>query len=788
MKILRIILVLLLLFIFNKGLAQIEIPKLTVEKIMQVPDQWIGSLPDNIFWSANSQKVYFDWNPEKNPGTTLYHFSITDLNPEKTPLKEKKELPSRRCDYTQNYDKKVYSKSGDLYLYNVKTGKQKLIFSSLDYITSAQFTNNDEDIAFVIDNNLYLYTFGKGTIKQITNIKEKNNFSGKKEDHVNKQWYINQQKELFNVFEDQNRQKRFEGKQRMILRPERPKPVYIDGDRVFNLQISPDNRFVTFVVANSGGEDQSTEFMRYVTESGYAISDKARAKVGGPQTVFDLYVIDTQKDSSYKVVADDIPGIDEWPEYFKEYGKEFSEPRKVSVFGTKWSDDNKYAVVEIRSLDNKDRWIMLLNPETGKLDLLDRQRDEAWIAGPGISGWGFYGVLEWMPDNKHIWFQSEESGYSHIYKVNVETKQKTAITGGKFEVYDPFISKDGKFWYFTSNEGDPGIRHFYKKPLNGGPRIRLTNMKGNSEVTLSPDEKWMAIRYSYTNKPWEIYLQRNKPGATPKKITSSVTEEFMSYAWRDPEVITFKARDGQDVYARIYRPEKTVKNDAAVIFVHGAGYLQNAHKWWSNYFREYMFHNLLADKGFTVLDIDYRGSAGYGRDWRTGIYRYMGGKDLSDHVDGAHWLIENEDILKDKIGIYGGSYGGFITLMALFTEPDVFAAGAALRSVTDWAHYHHSYTSNILNTPQTDSIAYRRSSPIYFAEGLEAPLLMCHGMVDDNVQFQDIVRLTQRLIELGKDDWELAVYPVEPHSFTEPSSWTDEYKRILKLFEANLVD
>jgi dipeptidyl aminopeptidase/acylaminoacyl peptidase len=240
------------------------------------------------------------------------------------------------------------------------------------------------------------------------------------------------------------------------------------------------------------------------------------------------------------------------------------------------------------------------------------------------------------------------------------------------------------------------------------------------------------------------------------------------------------------VYARLYRPQSAQKNGAGVIFVHGAGYLQNAHKWWSQYFREYMFHNLLADKGYTVLDIDYRGSAGYGRDWRTGIYRHMGGKDLTDQVDGAAWLAATHGIDAKRMGIYGGSYGGFITLMALFTQPDVFKAGAALRSVTDWAHYNHPYTANILNEPVTDSLAYARSSPLYYAEGLKGHLLMCHGMVDVNVHFQDIVRLTQRLIELKKENWELAVYPVEDHAFVEASSWTDEYKRILKLFEAQL--
>jgi dipeptidyl aminopeptidase/acylaminoacyl peptidase len=227
-------------------------------------------------------------------------------------------------------------------------------------------------------------------------------------------------------------------------------------------------------------------------------------------------------------------------------------------------------------------------------------------------------------------------------------------------------------------------------------------------------------------------------------------------------------------------------NGAAVLFVHGAGYLQNVHRGWSSYYREYMFHHLLASKGYTVLDLDYRGSAGYGRDWRTAIYRDMGTPELEDYVAASNWLTENLGIPAERIGIYGGSYGGFMTLMALFKEPDEFGAGAALRSVTDWAHYNHWYTSRILNQPQDDPEAYRRSSPIYFAEGLEDPLLIAHGMVDTNVHFQDVVRLSQRLIELGKTDWEMAVYPVEGHGFVRPDSWTDEYRRILELFERTL--
>jgi dipeptidyl aminopeptidase/acylaminoacyl peptidase len=215
--------------------------------------------------------------------------------------------------------------------------------------------------------------------------------------------------------------------------------------------------------------------------------------------------------------------------------------------------------------------------------------------------------------------------------------------------------------------------------------------------------------------------------------------------------------------------------------------MQNVHRGWSSYSREYMFHNLLVERGYTVLQLDYRGSAGYGRDWRTAIYQHMGGKDLDDQVDGARWLVGTHGVDPKRIGLYGGSYGGFITLMALFTQPDVFAAGASLRPVTDWAHYNHPYTSDILNLPHKDQEAYRRSSPIYFAEGLKGALLICHGMVDTNVHFQDTVRLTQKLIELGKENWELAVYPIENHGFVQPSSWADEYRRILALFDRALA-
>jgi dipeptidyl aminopeptidase/acylaminoacyl peptidase len=452
------------------------------------------------------------------------------------------------------------------------------------------------------------------------------------------------------------------------------------------------------------------------------------------------------------------------------------------------SADGRHLVASARSADNKQRWLVTLDQESGATKVIDVLQDEAWVRESELGG----GSVEFLSDNRRIAFLSERDGWMHLYTLDVaaDGAKPEQMTSGKWEVASAQVSRDGTKFYITTSEVHPGERHIYTVPHDGGARTRLTTMGGSNAATVSPDESMLALVHSYSNKPPEVYLMANRPGAPAKQVTTTPTAEWRSFAWIDPKVITYKARDGVDVYARLFTPEmigaRRDPSRAAVMFVHGAGYLQNAHRYWSTYFREYMFHNLLASRGYVVLDVDYRASAGYGRDWRTAIYRHMGGKDLEDVVDGARHLVAHEQVNPRRIGVYGGSYGGFITLMAMFTTPDVFAAGAALRPVTDWAHYSHGYTSNILNVPQRDAESYRRSSPIYFADGLKGALLICHGMVDTNVHFQDSVRLAQRLIELRKENWELAVYPVENHAFTEETSWADEYRRVLKLFETNL--
>jgi dipeptidyl aminopeptidase/acylaminoacyl peptidase len=776
---------------------------LSVQKIMRDP-KWMGTSPDNYRWSADSKTVFFNWNPENKDKAQPYKVNAAThkVDSAKSDEAEKNAV----INYVYNRDKSLglLEKGGDVYLTNLKSQKETRLTNTLERESNARFLYNN-DVVYQRADNVYQLNLATGELKQLTNF-----VKGKSETPapssrpagrpaptgISQQdlWLKNDQTALFDIIKKRNAESgsRMMGRGRgfgMVndnVKPRVIKPIHLDDDLMAGLVVSPDGKYISYRIIKPAVGNKNTIVPNYVTASGYTEDLNTRTKVGEALSTSITYVFDIEKDSVYAVNVSQIPGIKDLPGYVKDYPKQLeertkkNEDRKVNLNVVNWNESGSFAVVSGRSQDNKDFWILKLDPSTGQLTLIDRQRDEAWIGGPGVGR-----DVKWI-DNQRFYFQSEATGYSHLYTYNVNTGEKRQLTSGKWEVQQVQLSKDKSTFYISANKEHPGITHFYKLNVNGGELVQITSMKGGNEVTLSPDEKWLAINYSYMDKPWELYIQANKPGAKAVKITKSTSAEFDSYQWRQPDLVSFKNRHGDDVYARVYPSKNPHPNKPAVVFVHGAGYLQNVHYWWSQYFREYMFNNMLADNGYTVIDIDYTASSGYGRNHRTGIYRHMGGKDLTDQVDGVKMLVEKYGVNPKNVGLYGGSYGGFITLMGLFKEPDVFKSGAALRSVTDWAHYNHGYTSNILNEPINDPNAYKRSSPIYFADQLKGDLVMLHGMVDVNVHFQDIVRLTQRFIELGKDNWELAVYPVEDHGFVEPSSWTDEYKRIFKLFENTL--
>lgn len=777
----KIIIVALLAFVSFAGQSQEENrSKLELSLIMKGQD-FIGYSPTNIRWSISGEHILFDWNPNLDPGSSPYSYQLSRGITE--PLSP--DFYDMNGDYSVSMveTKDYYLHQGALYHYDRSSKKPKLIYGSSNGLRELQYVHGTNRLIFREGNEVKEYDIASKSLRSIFEFKSGDEPSEKKnETHLSRQ-----EEELFQFIRDEKKENEWQQAQNEKWSTEIAK-FYTGKEAVRFVRISQDGNHLLFgLYTDPNG--QKTEVTHHLSKDGHAYQQAARPKVNDNDPNMRMGIYNFESDTLYFADLTTLKDIRKKPEYLKEYGDsgmEYKTDRNVFIHAPLVSHKGNI-VFDIRAADNKDRWIVGLDIKSGKLEEFEHQHDEAWIGGPGISSWNMVnGTLDWFSDGESFYFQSEESGYSHLYSISTKSGKKEQLTTGKWEVYNVSKSKDGKTLFVTANKNHPGNREFYHFDIASKKLTPILTKTGAHEVDISPDEKWLAVRSSAANEPWELFLVENKPGKAMKQLTSSTTDEFKKTVWYAPEVISFKAEDGTKVNARLYSPESGVKNNAAIIFVHGAGYLQNAHNWWSSYYREYMFHNLLRDNGFTVLDIDYRASQGYGRDFRTEIYRNMGGKDLSDQVDGRQFLIDSLGIDANRIGIYGGSYGGFITLMALLKEPGKFNAGAALRSVTDWNHYNHEYTSNILNYPGTDSIAYRRSSPIYYAEGLNDKLLMLHGMVDDNVQFQDVVRLSQRFIELGKRNWELAVFPVEAHGFQKSYSWADEYRRIFELFMEEL--
>ncbi|MEQ1921470.1 MAG: prolyl oligopeptidase family serine peptidase [Pyrinomonadaceae bacterium] len=775
--------------------AQAKKFDLTIDSIMRGP-ALVGYEPTNVRWSPDSKKIYFSWkraNEPLNGDTATYEVNADGTGLRKLTEEEARLTPPANGDVSNDKKTAVYADSGDIFLYNLQTGERRQITKTTEIETNPRFIRDDRHITFVRQNNLYSFSLDSGMLEQLTDIRAPGAGGGPNPDArkgtESQESLKKEERDLLAVIRERAEKREADEKKRSDREKGNRKPFQLTaGQNAGNFALSPDGKTVIVSVNEPGTGAKNTIVPNYVTESAYTEDIIGRSKVGDVQgrtriAILDVVTGDTKWIDHGQRLAATPPAKTDGNATGIQGGPQQPRDRDVQMFSPQWSDDGKNAVLQARSTDNKDRWILHLDTATGKTKVLATVRDDAWVGGPGSFGLG------WLPDNKRVFFQSERDGFAHLYTVSIDGGQPVQLTSGTFEVSDVRVSEDKAKFYFTSSEGSFFERNYYSMSFDGGARTKLTSMTGNNAATISPDQTKLAIVRSFANKPPELYIAPTKTGTTEseiKQITNSPTDEWRSYNWITPPIVNFKARDGATVYGRLYKPANFKKGGPAVLFVHGAGYLQNVHNWWSTYYREYMFHHLLMEKGYAVLDIDYRGSAGYGRDWRTGIYRHMGGKDLTDHVDAADYLVKEHGVDAKSIGLYGGSYGGFITLMAMFTTPDVFAAGAALRPVTDWAHYNNGYTSNILNLPQSDQEAYRKSSPIYHAAGLKGALLICHGMVDVNVHYQDSVRLAQKLIELRKENWELAGYPVEDHGFVQPTSWADEYKRIFKLFEANL--
>ncbi|GHG06257.1 S9 family peptidase [Thalassotalea marina] len=769
---------------------------ITLEKAMSDPD-WIGRAPESWYWGDDSNTIFFNRKQEGNPLRDLFQKSINEKgNGAKVPLAQMHIASDRNAVENKAGTQEAYTFKGNVFVKDLASGKVRQLTHTSAYESSVMFLNNG-NIAYRVGNKFFEHDLNNNGVKELASLVFSNDPSKKTSE---KSYLAQEQSELIDYIALQQRNKELRDAASDKLKAENStitkSEFYLGkGKRVAHASLSPSGDKLIVSIADSKSSRAATDIMpKYVTDNGDIEPAKVRARVAdNAKYSEETFLLDLKTGQKFPLSYENLPGFDEdvlaavKKENHKREGKTYESkksPRDIHVMRSynaiKWHEDGNKVAMLFRAWDNKDRWLATVDLLENKLVSQHRLHDDAWI------NWSF-NEFGWAGDK--LYYLSEESGYSHLYLKSLKGKAKK-LTSGNFEVSDLTLTDDESSIIFRANKKHPGIYEIYQINLASAKMEPLTNLGGMNDYALSPDGTKLLIEHSQVTMPPELFVKDLAVDAQAIQLTHTVSEEFKAMPWTAPNVVAVPSSYQEDpVYSRVYLPkdfDKKAQKNKAVMFSHGAGYLQNAHLGWSGYFREFMFHSMLVQQGYVVIDMDYRASKGYGRDWRTAIYRHMGKPEVQDMKDGVNWLVENANVDPNRVGTYGGSYGGFLTLMALFTEPDTFQSGAALRLVSDWAYYNHGYTSNILNTPGDDAIAYERSSPIYFAEGLKKPLLINAPMIDDNVFFQDSVRLVQRLIELEKENFETAIYPVEPHGFIQPSSWLDEYRRIYKLFENTL--
>lgn len=456
-----------------------------------------------------------------------------------------------------------------------------------------------------------------------------------------------------------------------------------------------------------------------------------------------------------------------------------------SYLSTSASADGQYVALDRIDADQKNRVIEVYNTATGDSTVVFENSTDGWLYGTD---------MEFAPEGNKLMIRSEQSGWNHIYTVEPDGSNLTQHTEGEYEVsWAEWLN--GEEIVYAANEEDPGERHVYTINITDDDIEKLTSQMGfRQSFRLGPKKQNLVYEYTYFNEPFELYALNLQDPDEPTRLTHTIPERFNKIEWQREDYIRFTGRDGETrLSMTVLDPlnKQEGRKYPVVVFIHGAGSLQNVYKGWSNsYYREYMFNQYLTAHGYFVIEVDYRHSTGYGRDFREDVTNWMGKYETRDIVDGIRYLARIYPTADtSRVGAYGGSYGGFMALYAASVAPEYIDAAAALRAVTNWENYYHTnpwYTRPRLGTPEADSANYARSSPITYVDQLEQPVLILHGLEDNNVGFQDAAQYIDKLIQTGGKEFDMMMYPTERHSFQDPDAWYDEYSRIFEFFEEEL--
>ncbi len=397
---------------------------------------------------------------------------------------------------------------------------------------------------------------------------------------------------------------------------------------------------------------------------------------------------------------------------------------------------------------------------------------------------------QFIDHGQHFLWLSERDGWLHLYLFSRDGKLEKQLTCGKWLIDHPVfedipsfqIDEKGGWAYFESTRQDPRERQIYRVRLNGMEIQQLTKQPGTHDLRLSPDGRFLVDDFSSITDPPETRLL--KSDGTYLSTLDKPANHLSNYALGLTELVSIKAADGTTLYARLVRPANfnPQKKYPVIVYVYGGPHFQIVRNEWGT---TSLLDQLLAEHGFLIWSLDNRGSWGRGHAFETVVFKRLGERELQDQLAGVKYLKSLPYVDGSRIGIWGWSYGGYMTLYSLTHAPQVFKCGIAGAPVTDWRFYDSIYTERYMRTPEENPEGYRESSPVRSAGNLRAKLLLIHGVADDNVHLQNTLNFIQALIE-AKISYQLYLQPAQKHGFRGEVPISYRNMRIFDFFEKNL--
>ena len=595
-----------------------------------------------------------------------------------------------------------------------------------------------------------------------------------------------------------------------------PQPAFGKSDPGRDFVLSPDSKRIAFARASSSPANSATHGTDLVLRW---LSDGAESTVAHDDVNIGRILWSPDSKSLAYTASSKIIRHDESPQYsgakliyrVSEFvpgqiyalkldgGKPVAIAKPSEYGGLAWIDANRL-VFDGQSPDFKKYFIYTADAATGSVKAIHEIDEEKFWS---IPDWGEAGAQPWpSPDGKWIAFLSDQDGWDHLYVMPSAGGDAVQITKGKFEAWRPTWSHDSTHIAFDANVEDrPGDRVLGVAKIAGDPShaevIYLPSTPGtNIEPHWSEGDGRLVYQHTDPHNSADLYVTNPDPNVRPLRLTDSMPAGIDRSQFVEPQFVYYPGPDGQQVPAWLFVPKNLNRNvkHPAILWIHGDGVNQNYDGWHvqRNYAVYYSIHQYFLQKGYVVLAPDYRGSIGYGRDWRTGVYMNVGGKDAKDAWMGANYLKSLPYVDGDRIGVWGLSYGGFFTLIAMTDQPKLFRCGVDVAGVVDYVMYysdpyHGDWTASRIGTPEDHPDVYNNASPISNIDRLERPLLVLHGTADVNVPFLESVRLIDEALKKNKGELvDLMIYPGEFHYFSREHVLRDAWHRVDDFFDLHL--